>query len=345
MLWKVIIMRISEFSKQTGLSKKTIHFYIEKGLLNPSKEENDYYSFSKKDLEDCKQVQLLRNLGIPIAKIKQFKEYPGSVNYFLYTTVRQLKKEITEKQVQIENIFKILQKLPPNATPDLLSPAFLDTLSYHPEHPMIETLYPLNSSYLIACFLFAPYVNVTPNTYRRYLWERISEELSNQLQDSVSILESIMYNLDIHVMSRASAQVYRLVHQTAEDHLFQKLQQHLIARCHELLENEEFQSKWKILYHPVLRPLLKFYQSSSSLLFEEYNIEFKEYLNNLEKIIQSAIEKMQEGGFLKKFDENTQDFFKIEDSLYSDFFILFTFKESFYSSYSSEDLKNLINHQ
>lgn len=57
-------MLINEVSKLTGLTKKAIEYYIERGLVSPSTLNNGYRDFSQEDVEQLKKIAILRKLGI-----------------------------------------------------------------------------------------------------------------------------------------------------------------------------------------------------------------------------------------------------------------------------------------
>jgi DNA-binding transcriptional MerR regulator len=43
-------MKLSDICRKTGISKRTIHYYIHEGLITPAiKESNGYYDFSEED--------------------------------------------------------------------------------------------------------------------------------------------------------------------------------------------------------------------------------------------------------------------------------------------------------
>jgi DNA-binding transcriptional MerR regulator len=45
-----IKMKLSDICRKTGISKRTIHYYIHEGLITPAiKESNGYYDFSEED--------------------------------------------------------------------------------------------------------------------------------------------------------------------------------------------------------------------------------------------------------------------------------------------------------
>ncbi len=61
----------SEIQKITGLTRKAIEYYEEKGLINPRKTENGYRDYSNRELVILKKISLLRKLGIGITDIEQ----------------------------------------------------------------------------------------------------------------------------------------------------------------------------------------------------------------------------------------------------------------------------------
>lgn len=63
-------MLIHEISKKTGVSKKAIYIYEQKGLLKVERQQNRYRSYSEADEKRLNQIKLLRLAGVPIADIK-----------------------------------------------------------------------------------------------------------------------------------------------------------------------------------------------------------------------------------------------------------------------------------
>lgn len=67
-------MKIKNVSKLTGLSDRTIRFYIEQDLISPSFKENyrgrRSYDFSDADVELLKNISILRRFGFTIVEIK-----------------------------------------------------------------------------------------------------------------------------------------------------------------------------------------------------------------------------------------------------------------------------------
>ena len=61
----------SEIQKETGLTRKAIEYYEDRGLIHPQKSENRYRDYSTEDLEILKKVSIFRKLGINISDIGQ----------------------------------------------------------------------------------------------------------------------------------------------------------------------------------------------------------------------------------------------------------------------------------
>lgn len=64
------LLRIGEVASRSGLSVKTIRFYCDKGLLEPSlRSESRYRLFSEEVFEDLELLTRLRALDLPLAEV------------------------------------------------------------------------------------------------------------------------------------------------------------------------------------------------------------------------------------------------------------------------------------
>lgn len=82
----------SEIQKETGLTRKAIEYYEDKGLIHPQKSENGYRDYSTKDLEILKKVSIFRKLGMSISDIYQYISSDGDT----------LSSVLREKQYQLD---------------------------------------------------------------------------------------------------------------------------------------------------------------------------------------------------------------------------------------------------
>ncbi|MFB6467197.1 MerR family transcriptional regulator [Cytobacillus sp. Hz8] len=88
-------MKLSEVMKTTGLTRKAIYFYEEKGLIHPIKEkDNSYRIYSEGDINKLKQIKVLRHLDIPVKQIKEFLEDPKKFHKMMEKQLEVIRKKI-----------------------------------------------------------------------------------------------------------------------------------------------------------------------------------------------------------------------------------------------------------
>lgn len=73
-------MLISEFARAAGMSVDTVRFYIDKGLLKPTRSakggSRPYQTFNHTDLTTARMIRLQQSLGYSLAEIAALnKEY------------------------------------------------------------------------------------------------------------------------------------------------------------------------------------------------------------------------------------------------------------------------------
>lgn len=94
-------MLINEVENIVGLSKKSIRFYEDSGLLTPGRNsENDYRIYGKEDIEKLKVIKFLRELGVPIKDLQALNNNTLSLNDCLQDRIHKIDDEQ-------ENYYKI----------------------------------------------------------------------------------------------------------------------------------------------------------------------------------------------------------------------------------------------
>ena len=95
-----------EIQKETGLTRKAIEYYEDKGLIHPQKSENGYRDYSTKDLEILKKVSIFRKLGMSISDIYNCVSSGGDMLSFVLRE-KQHQLDLDEKRkVILEMIVK-----------------------------------------------------------------------------------------------------------------------------------------------------------------------------------------------------------------------------------------------
>ena len=92
--------------KKTGLTRKAIEYYEDKGLINPHRLENGYKDYTEKDLDILVKVSILRKLGVSLSEIKQCVLYNSST----LSSVLRMKEHQLEVDERRKNILELIVK-------------------------------------------------------------------------------------------------------------------------------------------------------------------------------------------------------------------------------------------
>ena len=91
-------MKIKELILSTGLTDRTIRFYIEEGLISPEYTENYFgrksFSFTEEDGKTLRDISVLRGYGFTIAEIKALLFAPESCQATLESVKARTKGEV-----------------------------------------------------------------------------------------------------------------------------------------------------------------------------------------------------------------------------------------------------------
>lgn len=112
-------MFINEVCKITGLTKKAIEYYEEKGLIAPEVEQNGYRNFSSDDVEKLKEIAVLRKLGLSISEIRDVllgnnqKASLAKVKFEKDLELQEYakKRELLDKLIDGQNVDEIAEQL------------------------------------------------------------------------------------------------------------------------------------------------------------------------------------------------------------------------------------------
>lgn len=97
-------MFINEVEHKVGLSKKSIRYYEEYGLLSPKRgKENDYRIYSDDDVKKLKIIKFLRELGISIKELQMLSNKSLTLKECMIDHLKKIDME-TEKFMKIKNM-------------------------------------------------------------------------------------------------------------------------------------------------------------------------------------------------------------------------------------------------
>ena len=115
-------MKISAVCEQTGLTDRTVRFYTEEGLLNPSFTKNylgrKTFDFSEEDVAMLKNIAVLRKYGFAIPEIKSILEDPAK-SVEIIEALRQKKQETIHSEQELLDALLALEQGRAYTVPEL----------------------------------------------------------------------------------------------------------------------------------------------------------------------------------------------------------------------------------
>lgn len=119
---------IGEFSKRTGVSVRTLHYYDELGLLTPEKHPDSGHRFYKDtDVQALQKIISLKSLGYRLKEIRGMLKTPSftvDLNHTLQLHVQKLEDEkamIEESMAAIRRTIRLLEEEGEISSPVLMS--------------------------------------------------------------------------------------------------------------------------------------------------------------------------------------------------------------------------------
>ena len=102
---------VKEISNITGISVRTLHYYDEIGLLEPTdKSDAGYRLYDDKALERLQQILFFREFDIPLKEIKAVMENPAlDRNHILQMQRKMLMAKIERMERLVASIDDILK--------------------------------------------------------------------------------------------------------------------------------------------------------------------------------------------------------------------------------------------
>ncbi len=96
-------MLINEVEHLTHLSKKSIRYYEELGLITPKRDDNGYRIYDEENLKELKVIKFLRELNISVNDIKKLKEEKISLKECMEEKIEQIERE-NDNYLKIKNM-------------------------------------------------------------------------------------------------------------------------------------------------------------------------------------------------------------------------------------------------
>lgn len=108
---KAVVKKISEISKIVGVSKRTLQFYDDEGMIRVERSENNYRLYDEKILEKLWDIMIYKEMGLKLGEIKQLLEMPENEKKEFYKAyIEQIEENIQKLKSQKRFISLIIAK-------------------------------------------------------------------------------------------------------------------------------------------------------------------------------------------------------------------------------------------
>ena len=108
---KAVVKKTSEISKIVGISKRTLQFYDDEGMIKVERSENNYRLYDERTLENLWEIMIYKEMGMKLGEIKQLLEMSENEKKGFYKAyIEQIEEKIKELESRKSFISLIIAK-------------------------------------------------------------------------------------------------------------------------------------------------------------------------------------------------------------------------------------------
>ena len=299
-------MKMRGVCERTGMPKRTVHFYIQEGLLCPKmNHDNGYYDFTEEDCRRLLMIRDLRNADFSIAQIRALLDAPSTSVYYLNQKLKQLQTDIEHSQQVIAALNRIREKLPLHPGYKQLAALVEAAGIPEPPEPGAEGKYEDYDNLLVNRYLWENFLPDTPFTeYQEFLWNKINRLPSESNAADYRRLGFTLQNAtepEVKEFFFSSRQVHTEMISLREEEYADHVEQMKISICR-LLRSPRLIKNWKQRYVGLTVPAARIYDSPVSGTMAELSPQFAAYRRNVHVVCCMLYEWLQsaEGEWLKR---------------------------------------------
>jgi len=276
-------MKINEVVKKTGMTKRTIYFYIEEQFITPQiNTDNGYYIFSDSDVERLLLLQQLRKADFSIKDIHGLLNHPSSVHIYMQKQIEKLRQEEKNLQQKIHLLRQIAGQLPMQVSYDTLASIVKNTSFPEPKFDPVTT--PEKDAELVCLYLWGSFLhNIEMTEYRQFLWNKLHQQTAKSHNLAIYQLKEFLYSLPAdHIDSVFASRnlhinkIVALTEQTIPDFV-EEMKIYLDKQSQSLA----FINYWKDNYEKQIQITTSLYDSEFNALAAELSPCFSIYCQNI----------------------------------------------------------------
>lgn len=278
-------MKINAVVKRTGLTKRTIYFYIEEQLLTPKiNPDNGYFQFTEEDVQRLLLLQQLRKADFSIKDIHGLLNHPSSAHIYLQKQIEKLKQEeemLSQKQ-------KVLQQISAQLPPQVSYDSFASVVERNrfPEHISDLINNPESDAKLVCLYLWGSFLqNLEMTEYRQFLWDKILLKTATSQDVNIYQLKDFLYSLPAdqidNVFAGRNLHINKIISLTPETFpdFIEEMKLQIAKKSCDL----NFINYWKENYKKQIEVTTALYDSELNTLATELSPRFSTYCHNIHK--------------------------------------------------------------
>lgn len=285
-------MRIHEICSKTGLSKRTIHYYIKEQLITPEvNKENGYYNFSEEDCRCLNLVHELRNADLPIPIIRSLIHNPAASGYYLRLHAQKLQKEIKRLDKIQNSLNFMIDSLPINPDLETVSSLCIESSIPKPGSLQISDSADDYDSNLVNHFLWRSFLTENHlSEYQQFLWHKINLKTSDPEHQDYKKINHFLHTLDTDSVDKFYThrnQHYQYIaglKKTDYPHYAKEM----LDKIEQFLTIPANIHSWKTYYDDFVCPELHIYTSEISVIMSEMSPFFAAYERNINAVCKIA---------------------------------------------------------
>ena len=267
----------NKIQNKTGLTRKAIEYYEEKGLINPQKTENGYRDYSDNDLEVLIKVSLFRKLGISVTEIEDY----------LSTGISSLSSVSRRKQHQLdveEKRKEVLELVVKGESQKLINEKIKLIEAEESIYVRLERLFP---GYFGQMFFAAyqPFLNESLGKDEEEAFEKYVDYLDNlpslQLsKDEQDYIEKISSTFDMQTLNKVNEDKINAIENVEE---WLKENDNAISQYEQYKNSEEYQNSLMKKIQDKLQNFMKdnkYYEIAIPLI-RKFSKSYDEYYEKL----------------------------------------------------------------
>lgn len=267
----------NKIQNKTGLTRKAIEYYEEKGLINPQKTENGYRDYSDNDLEVLIKVSLFRKLGISVTEIEDY----------LSTGISSLSSVLRRKQHQLdveEKRKEVLELVVKGESQKLINEKIKLIEAEESIYVRLERLFP---GYFGQMFFAAyqPFLNESLGKDEEEAFEKYVDYLDNlpslQLsKDEQDYIEKISSTFDMQTLNKVNEDKINAIENVEE---WLKENDNAISQYEQYKNSEEYQNSLMKKIQDKLQNFMKdnkYYEIAIPLI-RKFSKSYDEYYEKL----------------------------------------------------------------